>query len=96
MLGLPLWGVLDISQMERKYEIQEVIDIMMFNDQFKDDGFKVMLIDHNNFIQKLPYFSDNNEFLDKHNLYFNNTCSYPAYLKYMHDLVKQYNNEIQL
>lgn len=88
MLALPLWGVLDISQMERRYEIIEVIETMMFNDQFKEDGFKVSLIDGNNFVQKVPYFHD--DFIMENDLTFNNKPSYTAYLAHMHKKQKDY------
>lgn len=83
LLRTPLWGVLDISQMERRYNIISVIEAFIFNDQFKADGFKLTLLDSNNFIQKLPYFHD--ELIEEHNLKFNGKPSYTTYLAYMFD-----------
>jgi len=90
MFALPLWGVLDISQMERRYEIIEVVEVMMFNDHFKDDGFRLALLDYNNFVQKLPYFHD--EFIRTHALSFQGVPSYSSYLAHMHT---QRNNYIK-
>lgn len=92
MFALPLWGVLDISQMERRYEIIEVVEVMMFNDQFKSDGFKLALLDYNNFIQKLPYFHD--EFIRTHALMSQGVPSYVAYLAHMNKKRNDYAKSI--
>ena len=82
---MPLWGVLDISFLQRKYELLEAVLILRYENYFKEYGFKIGIIDEGNFIQKQPYFYDNEEFIKKNNLYFNDKPCYYTYLKYMRD-----------
>jgi len=89
LLGTSLWGVLDITQMKRRYLIIETVRELAANDYFKDMGFNVRLLDENNFVQKIPYFNGNTEFIEKHDLTFNGENCYMAYLEYM------YHNKIK-
>lgn len=89
MFRASLWGVLDISMMERRYEIIDIVKVLILNESFKKDGFRLRLIDHNNFIQKVPYFYGNNEFIDKYDLYFNDKPHYQSYLLHMKDNIKK-------
>lgn len=93
LLRIPLWGVLDISQMERKYEIQEVIYDLMDIKYFKPDGFMIGLLDGNNFVQKLPYFDNNEEFIKKHDLVYLDQASYVTYMAKMYELREKYSKE---
>ena len=86
MLGTSLWGVLDITFNSRRYVIIDIVNQLIENNYFKGLGFSVRIIDGMNFIQKIPYFDGNEEFIKEHELYlFDDRPSYQAYLKYMHD-----------
>jgi len=84
MLRTSLWGVLDITFMKRRYEIAIIADELADQEYFKEHGFTIRLIDDFNFIQKIPYFKDNKEFIEKHNLYFLGKESYQEYLLHMY------------
>lgn len=83
MLDMGLWNSIDISMAKKRYELIEVSQKMILEDVFKEKGFKIEIIDGMNFIQKVPYFIGNKEFIDKHKLYFNDKPCYNSYLKYM-------------
>ena len=64
---------------------------MLANDVLKRYGFSIKLIDNNNFVQKIPDFEDNQEFIDKHELKFLGKNSYPDYLLYMKKEMEKYD-----
>lgn len=83
LIDLPLWCAIDISFMKLRYEIIHVCEQIIIEDAFKELGFQIKIIDDMNFIQKLPYFYGNLEFVKKHSLYFNDKPCYTSYLRFM-------------
>ena len=90
MLGTSLWGVLDITSSKVRYKIIEVVERLNEKKEFRRKGFSLKLIDGMNFIQKIPYFEDNEDFIKEHNLYFNGKPSYIDYLIYMKNEAKKH------
>ena len=90
MLRTPLWGVLDITLMERRYDIIDVVNGFVKRESFKDLGFNLRLIDYGNFVQKIPFFIENEDFINKHKLFINEEPSYQAYLAHMSKEVINY------
>jgi hypothetical protein len=91
--GISLWGVLDITFMKRRYEINIVAEELIRNEYFKEFGFNIKIIDNMCFIQKIPWFNDNPEFIKKHNLHFLNKPSYHEYLLHMVKEKDKHNEE---
>ena len=87
MLRTPLWGVLDILMREDRYLIIEVVEYIERKQLFKKYGFTLRLIDGMNFVQKIPFFYKNEEFIEKYNLYLydRKLPSYQKYLELMHN-----------
>jgi len=83
MLRTSLWGVLDILTFKRRYEIIAAVNEIAESQEFKDDGFSLRLIDGDNFVQKIPFFNDNEEFISKNKLTLSGRPNYPTYLLFM-------------
>lgn len=94
MLRTSLWGVLDICLLDIKYEVAEEATKLIDSEYFKPYGFDLKIIDDWNFIQKIPYFKDNDLFIEEHNLYFNEKPSYVAYLAHMNKQREEYAKDI--
>jgi hypothetical protein len=91
--GISLWGVLDITFMKRRYEINIVAEELIRSEYFKEYGFNIRVIDDMCFVQKTPWFKDNPEFIEKHNLYFIDKPSYHEYLLHMVKEKNKHNEE---
>ena len=83
MLGTSLWGVLDISLLHQRYEIIETVEIIQKDKIFKKYGFDIRLIDGMNFVQKIPWFNGNDEFIKENSLYLFDRPNYQTYIVYM-------------
>ena len=94
MLKTSLWGVFNITYLARRYEIIDIVEELIKFKYFKKYGFTIKLLDSNCFVQKIPYFEGNDEFIKKNDLYFTDIKSYPKYLLHMYKEQERYNNEI--
>jgi len=92
MLRTSLWGVLDLCLLKKKFEIIDLVIELREEEYFKPYGFTVTLIDGGNFVQKIPFFENNDEFIKENNLYFLGEKSYPSYLAFMNKSVERHKS----
>lgn len=91
LLRVSLWGTLYISKHMDPIALKEAVALINKNKIFAKYGFNVELIDGEDFIQKVPYFWDNEKFIEENNLTLGNRPNYKIYLDFMDRQRKFYN-----